>query len=67
MPDHSPPTTPPEGDRDPDAARIKAEVDAAPPLSVRQREHLRRIFTAARRAWQRADSDTPAPKEGSGS
>lgn len=29
--------------------QIKAEVDQAPPLSPRQREHLRRIFTTARR------------------
>ncbi|WP_165975922.1 hypothetical protein, partial [Actinomadura rubrisoli] len=30
------------------AARIKAEVDNAPPFSARQREYLRRIFATAR-------------------
>ncbi len=33
---------------------IRALVDEAPPLSVRQQELLRRIFAAARAAEQRA-------------
>lgn len=52
-------TTPTSGTGPADdyAAQIRAVVDAAPPLSVRQRERLRLIFRT-RRALARADPNT---------
>lgn len=60
------PTTPDSADKPPTAPeasyadRIRALVDAAPPLSPRQRERLRQIFASARRDAV----EPPEPPEG---